>query len=76
LQRQDALRVLGVLDRILLLFPTGASERRDRGLIHYRLGNLLLAQADLQQYLAARPEAHDAFEVQQVLSQINRLDSL
>jgi regulator of sirC expression with transglutaminase-like and TPR domain len=73
IQQQDALRVLGILDRILLLFPKAESERRDRGLIHYRLGNLAAAQADLQQYLTTRPDADDAFEVQQVLSQISRL---
>ncbi len=75
LHHQDALRILGVLDRMLLLFPEAVAEQRDRGLIHYRMGNLPLALSDLQQYLMARPNAHDAFEVQQVLSQINRMDS-
>ncbi|MDA0866072.1 MAG: transglutaminase-like domain-containing protein [Cyanobacteria bacterium] len=75
LHQQDALRVLGILDRMLLLFPEAVSEQRDRGLIHYRLGNLPPAQIDLQAYLMARPDAHDAFEIRQVLSQISRIDS-
>lgn len=76
LHQQDALKIIGILDRMLLLFPEAVSERRDRGLIHYRMGNFAPAQTDLQQYLNARPEAHDTFEIQQVLSQINRMDSL
>jgi regulator of sirC expression with transglutaminase-like and TPR domain len=76
LHQQDALKMIGILDRMLLLFPEAVSEQRDRGLIHYRLGNFSPAQVDLQQYLSARPDAHDTFEIQQVLGQINSMDSL
>ncbi|MGD1907916.1 MAG: SirB1 family protein [Leptolyngbyaceae cyanobacterium] len=76
IHQQDALRVIGVLDRMLLLFPEAASERRDRGLIQYRLGNIPAAKADLKKYLADRPDAQDSFEIQKVLSQIQQIGGL
>ena len=73
LHHQDALRALATLDRILLLVPDAPLEHRDRGLIHYRLGNLDTARQDLTAYLQAVPDAPDVFEVQQVLGQISQV---
>ncbi len=73
LHRQDIPRALAAIDRILLIFPHSLHDLRDRGLIHYRLGQLDSAKPDLKQYLQAAPDAPDAFEVQQVLSQIHRV---
>lgn len=72
LQQQDIPRALSTVDRILLLMPDSLLERRDRGLIYYRQGQLGQARQDLKYYLLNHPDAQDAFEVQQVLSQINR----
>lgn len=72
LQQQDIPRALSTVDRILLLMPDSLLERRDRGLIYYRQGQLGEARQDLKYYLLNHPDAQDAFEVQQVLSQINR----
>lgn len=71
LQQQDIPRTLAAIDRILLLIPNSLIERRDRGLIHYREGHLLKAREDLKFYLLNHPNAQDAFEIQQVISQIN-----
>jgi len=71
LQRQDIPRALAAIDRILLLIPDSLAERRDRGLINYREGNLVEARDDLKFYLRNHPDAQDAFEIQQVISQIN-----
>ena len=71
LQQQDIPRTLAAIDRILLLIPDSLVERRDRGLINYREGNLTAARDDLKFYLLKHPDAHDSFEIQQVLSQIN-----
>jgi regulator of sirC expression with transglutaminase-like and TPR domain len=73
LQRQDIPRALAAIDRILLLIPDSLMERRDRGLIHYREGNLIAARDDLKFYLLNHPDAQDTFEIQQVISQINLL---
>jgi regulator of sirC expression with transglutaminase-like and TPR domain len=75
LHHQDIPRALAAIDRILLIRPDSLLDRRDRGLIHYRLGQLATAQADLQHYLQACPDAPDAFEVQQLLQQIERVQS-
>jgi regulator of sirC expression with transglutaminase-like and TPR domain len=71
LQRQDIPRALAAIDRILLLIPDSLAERRDRGLINYREGNLVEARDDLKFYLRNHPDAQDSFEIQQVISQIN-----
>jgi len=71
LQRQDIPRALAAIDRILLLIPDSLADRRDRGLINYREGNLVEARDDLKFYLRNHPDAQDAFEIQQVISQIN-----
>lgn len=71
LQRQDIPRALAAIDRILLLLPNSLMERRDRGLLYYREGNLAAARDDLKFYLLNHPNAQDTFEVQQVISQIN-----
>lgn len=72
LQQQDIARALSTVDRILLLMPDSLLERRDRGLIYYRQGQLGQARQDLKYYLLNHPDAQDAFEVQQVISQIDR----
>jgi regulator of sirC expression with transglutaminase-like and TPR domain len=73
LHKQDIPRALAAIDRILLLRPESRLDRRDRGLIHYRLGQLDSAETDLTHYLKATPDAPDAFEVQQILNQIRRI---
>lgn len=72
LQRGDVTRSLAAIDRILLVQPDALQEKRDRGLIHYQTGNLTAARADLNAYLEAQPEATDAFEIRQLLSQIDQ----
>lgn len=71
LQRQDIPRALAAIERILLLLPDSLIDRRDRGLIYYRQGKLREAREDLKRYLRSDPNAYDAFEIQQVIGQIN-----
>ena len=72
LQQQDISRAFAVIERILLLMPDSLLERRDRGLLHYRQGQLDAAREDLKYYLRNHPDAQDSFEIQQVVSQINQ----
>ena len=72
LQQQDIPRAFAVIDRILLLMPDSLLERRDRGLLYYRQGQLDEAREDLKYYLRNHPDAQDSFEIQQVVSQINQ----
>ncbi|MBD0337558.1 MAG: tetratricopeptide repeat protein [Cyanobacteria bacterium Co-bin13] len=73
LHHRDLIKALGTMDRILLMFPNAAPELRDRGLIYYQQGRLTEARYDLELYLYERPDAADAFEVRQVIEQIERV---
>lgn len=48
---QDFALAVAALDRILLLLPDDGQQWRDRGLLHYQLGNLSQASIDLTRYL-------------------------
>jgi regulator of sirC expression with transglutaminase-like and TPR domain len=73
LQQRDALRVLGAIERILLLFPDALGERRDRGILYFQLGRFSEARSDLAIYVTNAPNAPDAAAIRQLL---DRLDSM
>ncbi|MGH9427435.1 MAG: SirB1 family protein [Terriglobia bacterium] len=60
---QNYVNALGVIEKILLINPTAASEFRDRGFAHHRLNHLSLAIKDWSRYLELQPGAPDAAEV-------------
>ncbi|MEY3869756.1 MAG: SirB1 family protein [Microcoleaceae cyanobacterium] len=71
LNQRQASRALTVVERILLLFPDAAIERRDRGLLCYQLGHPEGARQDLEIYLTHFPNAEDAVIIRQLLDQID-----
>jgi regulator of sirC expression with transglutaminase-like and TPR domain len=72
LQREDFLRTLGVVERLLLLTPGAATEVRDRGLLHTRLGHLEAALDDLQHYLQLARDAPDAAAITQQIAALRK----
>lgn len=58
--QEDWARLLAVLDRLVLLLPGDATQRRDRGLVLAELGQVQAAMQDLESYLTQHPNAHDA----------------
>jgi regulator of sirC expression with transglutaminase-like and TPR domain len=70
LQRRDYERVLSTIDRLLALQPQASHERRDRGVVHYRLGNYEQALGDLQDYAASSSPTQDSETVQRLIQQI------
>jgi regulator of sirC expression with transglutaminase-like and TPR domain len=56
-------RLLEVLNRMLILSPEAASERRDRGLLYQRMECWRPALQDLAEYLELEPDAADVEEV-------------
>lgn len=54
-QREDWVRTLACLDRILLIAPSSGAELRDRGLTYYRLECFAPALQDLETYLDSAP---------------------
>ena len=61
---------LRAADRCVDLLPSKAEDRRDRGLLLWRMGRNADALADLRAYLAARPGAKDEKSVQDVVGRL------
>ena len=71
---QDWPRLLGVLERLVILLPERWEERRDRGLARIELGRHDAAVQDLSAYLAHRADAPDALAVGRQLARLQRPD--
>ncbi len=69
---EDWPRLLAVQQRLVLLLPQAAEERRDRGLTWAELGRPAEAAEDLAAYLANRPEANDAQALRERLAELRR----
>ena len=70
LRKRDHARALTMIEFALALDPNSASDRRDRGIIHYHLGNSAEALNDLQYYLESSPYGHDTDGVHQLVSEL------
>ncbi|MDJ0555417.1 MAG: tetratricopeptide repeat protein [Microcoleaceae cyanobacterium MO_207.B10] len=71
LNRNEGLKALAVIDRILLLFPDAVIEQRDRGILYYQLNRWAEAREDLESYLVNLPNAEDAVIIRQLLAEIS-----
>ncbi|HEX4947672.1 MAG TPA: tetratricopeptide repeat protein [Blastocatellia bacterium] len=71
-QASDWPKLLGVIERLLILNPDAAQEIRDRGLTFYRLKKYSQARADLETYLRRVPQAEDKDKLQNVLNDIRQ----
>lgn len=69
LHRGEQLRVIGVLDRVLLLDPDDVGARRDRGLLSLRWGDPVRGIEDLECYLLLEPEAPDHEAIENVIAE-------
>jgi len=67
---QDAARLLGVSERLVILLPDAWEERRDRGLVHAALGARFPAMADLAGYLEHAPDAPDRPAIRKRLAEL------
>ena len=56
----DMAKILGTLDRLLILDPASAEDTRDRGVIYTRLECFGQAKDDFERYLELSPDADDA----------------
>ena len=68
--QEDWPRLIGVLDRLIVLNPLALDEKRDRGLAFIELGQVQEARDDLLQYIMARPDASDVAEIQKRLASL------
>lgn len=64
-------KALRILDRLIIADPGEAGLRRERGLVHYRLGQDSEARQDLEEYLEQENEPVDAQEIRDLLRRID-----
>jgi regulator of sirC expression with transglutaminase-like and TPR domain len=67
LKVNDLVKLLGVLDRAIILDPAGADTVRDRGAVYLRLECYAQARTDFETYLRLAPQADDAEAVREQL---------
>ena len=67
---EDWSRLVAVQDRMLVLYPGGWSEWRDRGYAHAQIGNTAQAVQDLETYLAHAAHAGDVEDVTRLVAQL------
>jgi len=72
---QDAPRLLGIAERLVILLPDAWEERRDRGLVHAALGARFPAMADLAGYLQHAPDAPDRPAIRKRLAELGHDDA-
>ncbi|NES66014.1 MAG: tetratricopeptide repeat protein [Okeania sp. SIO2D1] len=72
LNRNEGLKAIAAIDRILLLFPDAIVEKRDRGVLYYQLNFWAEARQDLENYLVNLPQAEDAEIIRQLLARISQ----
>lgn len=68
----DHHKMLGVIERILLITPEAITEIRDRGLVLFAQKHYSEARLDLEEYLRRRPNAEDVAEIEKRLSQLRQ----
>ena len=70
LNRRDHEQALDIVDLTMALRPDDLNERRDRGLIYYRLGHYQMALDDLRHFLASAPAGTDTSNVRKLVGYI------
>ena len=71
LRRRDYDRVLTMIDGLLMTQPHMSPERRDRGVVNYRLGNYNEALDDLEAYVESGSSVPDWSHVRKLIDQIH-----
>ena len=66
----DEFRALGVVERLLLLRPDAASERRALGMLLARMGRRDEAVDELRRYLATGPEGRERARIEEIVDQL------
>ncbi|MDQ2732882.1 MAG: transglutaminase-like domain-containing protein [Armatimonadota bacterium] len=59
-------KAIPVVEKQLILYPKSAEDTRDLGILHAQAGHRWEALSNLERYLALRPDAADADQVQQI----------
>lgn len=73
LAEDDPDRAWPVVEKMLYLNPDSALDRRDRGLLAYRMNRFAEARSDLRAYLERCPDASDRVAIRSSLSAIEAI---
>lgn len=68
----DLNKLLGAIERLLLINPDSIFELRDRGLTCFGLKKYSQARADLETYLRRLPQAQDKDKIKEVLNDVRQ----
>lgn len=68
----DHFKLLGLIERALMINPDSASEVRDRGSANFALGRYGDARKDFENYLRQLPEADDAARIKSLLAELRQ----
>ena len=71
-EKNDAIRALSCVERILLLTPDQPTELRDRGILYQRLECFGAALRDLDRYLTLAPHDEAADAIREILPELQR----
>ena len=71
-EKDNSERLLQVLNRMIIVAPEAAGERRDRGYVYQRLECWRPALQDLTEYLEREPDATDVHEVRASVMELSR----
>lgn len=72
IHKGDYLRALSACDRIVMLAPDTALERKDRGIVHLHLKHYTRAIRDFTAYLELAPHSEDAEDVRRQIKTIRQ----
>ena len=72
LEKRDHHQALSLMEWIIALSPTDASQVRDRGLIYLQLECFRAALEDLQRYLTLAPDADDVVEIRRRVVELHQ----
>ena len=75
LRLRDYPQSLRMSELLLSLRPDLPEERRDRGIVHYRMGSYAEALDDLRTYLTAAPDGPEAKAVADLIQHLDKLMS-
>ncbi len=64
-KKNDLVKNLTVLDRLIILDPTSITDIRERGALYARLECFTQARADFESYLRLAPDADDAASIRE-----------
>jgi len=76
LQQRQHQKALATVEMSLAIAPDSGEDLKYRGLIHYRLRNHQKAREDLESYLFLNPQAADAADIREMLTEMKKLSAL